>query len=94
MKDIHRLRLVRFFRVRRQFFATSKRVGIPGRRGNSEDARAELEMGRCDEERVSLLQIQYNRPTLHSLVSYQARNVTQWYLPCSQLVFRFCAIDL
>ena len=32
-------------------------VGIPGRRGNSEDARAELEMGRCDEERVSLLQI-------------------------------------
>jgi hypothetical protein len=52
MKDIRRLRLVRFFRVQRRFFAISmpserRSIGIDiqGRLGNSGDARTVLEYG-------------------------------------------------
>jgi hypothetical protein len=63
MKDLRRLRLIRFFRVRRRFFAISKPSGrrsvgidIPGRLGNSGDARVVLEMvGRSDEGPARLL---------------------------------------
>jgi hypothetical protein len=52
MKDIRRLRSVRFFRVRRRFFAISKPserrsigIDIQGRLGNGGEARAVLEYG-------------------------------------------------
>jgi hypothetical protein len=55
MKDLRRLRLVRFFRVRRRFFAIGKPserrsigIDIPGRLGNGGDARAVLEYGEVE----------------------------------------------
>jgi hypothetical protein len=52
MKDLRRLRLVRFFRVRRRFFAISKpskwwsiEIDIQERLGNGGEAKAVLEYG-------------------------------------------------
>jgi hypothetical protein len=64
MKDLRRLRLVRFFRVRRRFFAIGKPserrsagIYIPGQLGNGGDARVVLEMvGRSAEVATGLFE--------------------------------------